>query len=49
MSRTYPDGDGHYLILTSRQYTDIGCAYVKNPSADPQWYWHQGLWTCDLS
>ncbi|KAL8826162.1 MAG: hypothetical protein Q9191_003969, partial [Dirinaria sp. TL-2023a] len=40
---------GHYEILTTPQYTDIGCAYTKNPNADMTWYYQQGLWVCDLS
>ena len=39
---------GHHDILTSTQYTNIGCAFTANPDAATD-STYQGLWICDLN
>ena len=39
---------GHHDILNSRKYTQIGCAFAKNPQAAATSV-YQGLWVCDLA
>ncbi|KAL9100752.1 MAG: hypothetical protein Q9187_009327 [Circinaria calcarea] len=39
---------GHYDILTSKKYTQIGCAFARNPGAAATSV-YQGLWVCDLA
>ncbi|KAL8962023.1 MAG: hypothetical protein Q9193_001512 [Seirophora villosa] len=38
---------GHHDILVDNQYSQIGCAFTRNPNAD-DWFGSQGLWVCDL-
>ncbi|KAL8726149.1 MAG: hypothetical protein Q9166_006906 [cf. Caloplaca sp. 2 TL-2023] len=40
-------GTGHHDILVDNSYTQIGCAFTKNPNAD-EWFLSQGQWVCDL-
>ena len=49
---TYTDSEGnhitgHHDLLTSDQYTTIGCAFFADPASTgvPE---HSGIWTCDL-
>ncbi len=44
----YYSDTGHYDILTSKSYKNIGCAFAKNPNAGTQTP-YQGLWVCDLA
>lgn len=44
----YYTDTGHYDILTSKDYTKIGCAFADNPDKDNNTP-YQGLWVCDLS
>lgn len=44
----YYTDKGHYEILTSPSYTNIGCAFADNPDVDNETP-YQGLWVCDLS
>jgi len=39
---------GHYDILTSSNYKEIGCSFTQNPSASSSSP-YQGLWTCDFA
>lgn len=39
---------GHHDILTSTSYSQIGCAFAKNPKASSTSP-YQGLWVCDLA
>lgn len=41
-------GTGHHDILTSKSYTQIGCAFAPNAGADPTSV-YQGLWICDVA
>ena len=45
------DPAGHYEILTTPTYTDVGCAFVANTVSgqDLSYYNNQGLWICDFS
>lgn len=44
---SYSD-QGHYDILTHKEYTHIGCAFADNPNSGNDTP-YQGLWVCDLS
>lgn len=39
---------GHYNILTSKGYTNIGCAFADDPNVGNNTP-YQGLWVCDLN
>lgn len=47
LNSVYNGQTGHNAILTDDKYTQIGCAFAKNPNADSFWG-SQGLWVCDL-
>ena len=39
---------GHHDILVDPGYSNIGCAFTADPSADPT-STYQGIWLCDLN
>ncbi|KAL8988962.1 MAG: hypothetical protein Q9169_008467 [Polycauliona sp. 2 TL-2023] len=40
-------GTGHYDIVTSNRYRQIGCGFAKNPNRNGQ-FMSEGQWVCQL-